>query len=88
MNERRNKYQFICCDGCPLNLYCSFECRDFDFEKHKLECGYSRLLNSAGISYLVYKLLTKRQRNVSFRLLPASYPSEKIILIVWYFGRV
>ena len=62
LKERRNKYQFICCDGCPLNLYCSFECRDLDSEKHKLECGYSRLLNSAGISYLVYKLLTKRRR--------------------------
>ena len=61
LKERRNKYQFICCDGCPLNLYCSFECRDLDSEKHKIECGYSRLLNSAGISYLVYKLLTKRQ---------------------------
>ena len=62
LRVRRNKFQFIACDGCSLNLYCSFECRDLDEIEHKIECSYSRLLNSAGISYLVYKLITKRKR--------------------------
>ena len=55
-NKIKNKMQFFACQNCSLFVYCDSNCAKQNWNNHKIQCGYSQLLQSAGISYLVTSL--------------------------------